>query len=61
MKAKDWDDLRDQVLSGQVSPSDALRRLFGYPPPARNDCGYLAEGKCPFYELVSGYVKRKEA
>ncbi len=40
MKAKDWDDLRDQALSGQVSPSEALRQLFGYPAPGRNDCGY---------------------
>jgi hypothetical protein len=40
MKANDWGGFRDQVLSGRVSPGEALRQLFGYPAPARNDCGY---------------------
>ncbi len=93
MKAKDWDEIRDQALSGELSPSDALRQLFGYSRPARNDCGYpdrydfedtsrmhgwgpeegegpcdypnsrctwLVEGRCPFYTVAGGTLKRKE-
>ena len=36
----EWDDLKRQVLSGELTPSEALRTMFGYPQPTRNDCGY---------------------